>query len=118
MSLFLKKTLSFSLIVIYIYFCVLRSTGLRDDLAFLLEEDLSSINLCSVHCKMRNYEQLLGSLGLFAYCVGSLDELKQVLSDHGPESCKGFPQETVKMKPGKQTEVERKNIKVASSSGL
>lgn len=41
-----------------------RSTGLRDDLTFLLEEDLSSINLCFLHCEMRNCEQLLGSLGL------------------------------------------------------
>ena len=115
---FEKKNLSFSLIVFYISFCVLKSTGLRDDLTFLLEEDLSSINLCSLHCEMRNCEQLLGSLGLFVYRVGSLDELNQVLSDHGPESCKGFPRVTVEMKPGQQTDVERKNIKVASFSGL
>ena len=43
----------------------IRWTGLRDHLIFLLEEDLSNINLCSVHCEMRNYEQLLGSLGPF-----------------------------------------------------
>ena len=67
---------------------------------------------------MRNCEQLLGSLGLFAHRVGSLDELNQTLSDHGPESCKGFPRVTVKERPGQQTAVERKNIKVASFSGL
>ena len=96
----------------------IRSTGLRDDLTFLLEEDLSNINLCSLHCEMRNCEQLLGSLGLFAHRVGSLDELNQALSDHGPESCKGFARVTVKQKPGQQTDVERSNIKVASFSGF
>lgn len=34
---------------------------------------------------MRNCEQILGSLGLFAYGVGSLDQLDEVLSDFGPE---------------------------------
>ena len=67
---------------------------------------------------MRNCEQLLGSLGLFAHRVGYLDELNQALSAHGPESCKGFPHVTVKQKPGQQTAVERNNIKVASFSGL
>ena len=94
-----------------------RSSGLRDDLNFLLEEDLGDINLCSLHCEMRNCEQLLGSLGLFAYRVGSLDDLNQALSDHGPESCKGFPRVTVKERRGQQTAVERNNIKVASFSG-
>ena len=97
---------------------IIRSTGLRDDLTFLLEEDLSNINLCSLHCEMHNCEQLLGSLGLFAHRVGSLDALNESLSDHGPESCKGIPRVTVKEKPGQQTEVERRNIKVASFSGL
>lgn len=49
-----------------------RPKGLRDDLMFLLEEDLSHINLCSLHCEMHNTEQLLGSLGLSAYRVGCL----------------------------------------------
>jgi len=65
------------------FLCVLRSTGLHGDLTFLLDEDLSSINLCSLHCEMQNCEQLLGSLGLFAHRVGSLNELTQALSDHG-----------------------------------
>ena len=59
----------------------------------------------------------MGSLGLFAYHVGSLDSLNQVLSHHGPESSKGFPRVTMKLKPGQHTAVERKNIKVASFSG-
>ncbi|XP_028513987.1 uncharacterized protein LOC110236083 [Exaiptasia diaphana] len=48
--------------------------GLRDDLSFLLDEELSSIQLCSLHQEMRNTEQLLGSLGLFANAVGCLDK--------------------------------------------
>jgi len=66
---------------------------------------------------MHNCEQLLGSLGLFAYRVGSLDELNKALSDHGPESCKDLARVTVKQRPGQQTAVERNNIKVASFSG-
>ena len=97
---------------------MLRSTGLRDDLQFLLEEDLSHINLCSLHCEMRNCEQLLGSLGLFAHRVGSLEELNQALFERGPESCRGFSCVTVKQRPGQQTGIERSNIKVASFSGL
>ena len=67
---------------------------------------------------MRNCEQLLGSVGSFAHRIGSLDELNQALSDHGPESCKGFPRVTIKEKPGQQTAIERNNIKVASFSGI
>ena len=66
---------------------------------------------------MSNCEQLLGSLGLFAHRVGSLDSLNEVLSHHGPENFKGSLRVTVKPKPGQQTAVERKNIKVASFSG-
>ena len=40
-----------------------------------------------------------------------------MLSDHGPESCKGFPCVIVKEKPRQQTAIERNNIKVASFSG-
>ena len=94
-----------------------RGSGLRDDLNFLLEEDLSSINLCSLHCEMRNCEQLLGSLGLFAFRVGTLDKLNEALSDYGPENCRGFPRVTVKERKGQQTGIERQNIHVASFSG-
>ena len=68
---------------------------------------------------MRNCEQLLGSVGLFAHRIGTLDKLNQALSDHGPESCKGFPRVTIKEKQGKAKEVsvERSDIKVASFSG-
>jgi len=66
---------------------------------------------------MRNCEQLLGSLGLFAHRVGSLDQLNEALSDFGPENCRGFPRVTVKERKGQQTAIERQNIQVASFSG-
>lgn len=94
-----------------------RPKGLRDDLVFLLEEDLSHINLCSLHCKMHNTEQLLGSLGLSAYRVGCLHLLNAALSSYGAESQQDFSCIKVKEKPGQQTGIERANIKVASFSG-
>ena len=66
---------------------------------------------------MRNCEQLPGSLGLFAYRVGTLDKLNEALSDYGPENCRGFPRVTVKERKGQQTGIERQNIHVASFSG-
>ena len=66
---------------------------------------------------MRNCEQLLGSLGLFAYRVGTLDNLNDALSDYGPENCRGFPRVTVKERKGQQTGIERQNIHVAPFSG-
>ena len=74
-------------------------------IAFLLEEYLSSINLCTLHCKLRNTEQLLSSLGLFSYKVGSLDECNAELANYGP---KNFSSRiTVKMKEGQETAVEK-----------
>ena len=67
---------------------------------------------------MRNCEQLLGSLGLFAYCVGTLDKLNEALSDYGPENCRGYPRVTIKEQKGQQTAIERQNIHVASFSGI
>ena len=83
-----------------------------------MEEELSSINLCSLHCEMRNCEQLLGSLGLFAYRIGSLDKLNEDLNNYGPENCRGFPRVTIKEQKGQQTEIMRQNIQVASFSGM
>lgn len=100
----------------YVFF--LRCSGLQDDLNFLLEEDLSSINLCSLHCKMRNCEQLLGSLGLFTYGIGGLDLLNEALSEYGPESCREFKRVTVKERKGQQTAIDKQNIHVASFSGM
>jgi len=66
---------------------------------------------------MRNCEQLLGSLGLFAYRIGSLERLNEVLSNYGPENCRGFPRITIKERKGQQTAIEKHNIQVASFSG-
>ena len=82
-----------------------------------MEEDLSHVNLCSLHCEMRNCEQLLGSLGLFAYRVGTLDLLNEALSGYGPENCRGYPRVTVKERKGQTTAIEKQNIHVASFSG-
>ena len=67
---------------------------------------------------MRNCEQLLGSLGLFAYRVGTLDKLNEALSNYGPENCRGFPRITVKERKGQQTAIDKQNIHVASFSGI
>ncbi|KAK3703835.1 hypothetical protein QZH41_012447, partial [Actinostola sp. cb2023] len=63
-----------------------RWSGLRDDLVFLFEEELSNITLCALHCSMRNTEQLVGSLGLFAHRYDALDECNKALSNYGPEN--------------------------------
>ena len=90
--------------------------GIHDDLEFLPEEDLSSINLCALHCELRNTEQLLSSLGLFSYKVGSLDECNAELANYGPENFSS--RITVKMKEGKETAVEKHNVQVSSFSGI
>lgn len=82
---------------------------------FLLEEDLSSINLCALHCRLRNTEQLLASLGLYAYKVGSLEECNAELANYGPENFTN--RISVKMKEGQETAVEKHNIHVTSFSG-
>ena len=43
-----------------------------DDLLCLLDEDLSSIQLCALPMEMRNTAQFLASIGLMAYKVDSL----------------------------------------------
>ena len=67
---------------------------------------------------MRNCEEILGSLGLFACRVGSLDKLNEALSNYGPDNLQAFPRVTVKERKGQQTEIDRTNIKVASISGI
>ena len=91
--------------------------GIHDDLEFLPEEDLSStVNLCALHCELRNTEQLLSSLGLFFYKVGSLDECNAELANYSPENFSS--RITVKMKEGKETAVEKHNVQVSSFSGI
>lgn len=94
-------------------YCLLK--GIRDDLTFLLEEDLSSINICALHCELRNTEQLLRSLGLFAHRMSSLPECNEELSRYGPKNFNS--RITVKLKEGQETAVERHNIQVSSFSG-
>jgi len=67
---------------------------------------------------MRNCEQILGSLGLFACHLGSLDKLNEALSRYGPENLWAFPRVTIKERKGQQTEIDRTNIKVALFSGM
>ena len=86
--------------------------GIHDDLEFLFEEDLSSINLCSFHCELRNTEQLLSLLGLFSYKVGSLDECDAELANHGPENFSS--RITVKMKEGQETATRCLHFQVPS----
>ena len=90
--------------------------GLRDDLTCLLDEDLSSLCLCALHCEMRNTEQILKSVGLLAFEIGSLQECNDELSKYGPENFKA-DRITVKLRPGQQTAPGRNNISFASCSG-
>jgi hypothetical protein len=98
-------------------FLVSRWSGIRDDLTFLLEEDLSSISLCSLHCEMRNTEQLVGSLGLLAYKCNSLDECNKSLSCYGPENSRGYDRIKVELRKGQECAVTKSNIIVTSFSG-
>lgn len=66
---------------------------------------------------MRNTEQLLGSLGLFAYRCGTLEDCNKVLSQYGPENSRGHDRISVKLRQGQQTAVNKNNISVASFSG-
>jgi hypothetical protein len=90
--------------------------GLRDDLTFLLDESMTSVNICALHCEMRNMEQLLASLGLFSWQIGSLDECNQALKEYGPQNIK-CDRISVKAKPGQQDKLDKHNIQVASFSG-
>ncbi|KAK3754733.1 hypothetical protein QZH41_019374 [Actinostola sp. cb2023] len=92
-------------------------TGIRDDLLFILDEEISSVMLCSLHCEMRNTEQLLGSVGLFAHKCSALVDFNTTLSSYGPESFKE-KRITVKLHPGQESAVEKGNIKVATFSGI
>ncbi|XP_078384134.1 uncharacterized protein LOC144666603 [Oculina patagonica] len=90
--------------------------GIRDDLDFLLEEELSEVNLCALHCEMRNTEWVIGSVGLMSYHCNALKELNAKLSELGPGN---FKDSYVKIKEKKKQEtcINRSNIKVSSMSG-
>ena len=82
-----------------------------------MDEGIEAVNLCALHCEMRNLEYLLRSLGLQAYNCGTLDECNKALSKHGPASFHG---NRIMVKPhrGQQTAITIQNIKVASFSGM
>jgi hypothetical protein len=85
-------------------------------LLFLLEGNMDSVNLCALHCEMWNTKQILGSLGLLAYKIGSLNSLNEKLSELGPKSMKkNFIR--VKDQRNANLEVNKSHIKVASTSG-
>lgn len=65
---------------------------------------------------MRNTEQLLASIGLIAYKIGSLLEANQALKCFGPESFHG-DRISVKKKSGQESAISKQNIHVSSMSG-
>ena len=65
---------------------------------------------------MRNTEQVLKSVGLLAYEIGSLPECNAKLSEYGPSNFKEN-RITVKLRPGQQTAPGRNNVSCASCSG-
>lgn len=76
------------------------------------------MNLCTLHCELWNTEQLLCSLGMFAYECGSLKNCNSVLAEYGPDSMKGRDRIRVKTKPGQESGIEQHNIQVLSFSGI
>ena len=75
------------------------------------------MSLCALHCEMmRNTEQLLKSVGLLAYEIGSLEECNGKLLEYGPANFKA-DRITVKLRHGQQTAPGRNNVSFASCSG-
>lgn len=74
------------------------------------------MNLCALHCELRNTEQLLILLGMFAYDCGSLKDCNYALSEYGPGSMKWRDRIMVKTKPGQESAIEGHNVQVISFS--
>ena len=91
-----------------------------DDLLCLLDEDLSSIQLCALPMETRNTEQFLALIGLMAYKVDSLWEANDALKGYGPELVHG-DRITLKKKKKKisqeESAVSKHNLHVSSMSG-
>ena len=66
---------------------------------------------------MRNTEQLLGSLGLFAHRLGTLKACNEAIAIYGPENTRHYDRIQVKLRTGQNTAVTRSNIHVSSMSG-
>ena len=86
-----------------------------DDLVFLLDEELTSIQLCALHMEMRNTEQLLASIGFLAYKLDSLQEANAALKNYGPESFHG-DHISVKKKSDQQSAISKQNVHVSPMS--
>jgi len=82
-----------------------------------MDFEVSDVNLCALHCELRNTEQLLMSLGLTAHRCGSLKECNLVLAEYGPETMVK-DRIVVKLKEGQDTDVQKHNIKIRSFSGI
>lgn len=85
----------------------------RMTLLFLLDDELSSIQLCALHMEMRYTELLLASIGLIAHKIDSLRETNNALRSYGRESFHG-DHITVKKKAEQQSAVTRHNTCVSS----
>lgn len=81
-----------------------------------MDIEVADVNLCALHCELRNTEQLLSSLGLTAHRCGSLKECNKVLAEYGPETMTK-DRIILKLKEGQDTHVDKHNIKVRSFSG-
>ena len=88
----------------------------RDDLEFLLEEDITEINLCALHAENRMTEQLLVSIAMMAHGCNSLKECNSSLKQYGPANSKK-DRVKLKMREGQETAATRSNFKIASMSG-
>ena len=83
----------------------------------VLDEEIYCVNLCALHCEIRNIEQLLWYLGLFAHEIGSLEEANEIMGEIGPSSFNGN-RITVKTKPGQEGRIKKHNIQVSSFPSL
>lgn len=89
---------------------------MRNDLVFLLDEQLTSIQRCALHMEMHNTEQLPASIGFLAYKVDSLQEANAALKNYGPKS---FHRDriSIKKKSDQQSAISKQNVHVSSMSG-
>ena len=81
---------------------------MRDDLECWLDEELASIQLCALHQEMRNTEKLLGSLALFAYCIGTLNLCNEAIGMYGPENTRCYDCIQVKLRTGKRASATKR----------
>ena len=96
----------------YSYIC--RSTGIWDDLLFLLNEELTRIQLLYIlTCTIQSSCLHPWS---DSHKIGSLPEANQALKCFGPESFHG-DRISVKKKSGQESAISKQNIHVSSMLG-